>query len=353
MEEFVPNFENVEIIKKLYTTKNSSVYLIRNKSNNGSLSILKGIKKGNVTTKEVEMIKRERGFYEDNKSKKNPFFPYFLNPFKDQENVYMEISFIQGLNLSQLILNDHLLKFNYSESNLTLFICLLSQIISMIDQLHKEGYIYRDLKLNNIIIDKKLRCYLVDFGFVKHFDDKNKMVTSTVCGTLHMKAPEIFGVEKNKKSNYDGSMVDIYSIGVLMYEMYMGKPPFPYKTEDEDAYCTNIFSGIKDEIHFTSDFYGNISNDEDKEIVDNIKDLIKRCMEVNASKRIKMNDIKNHKLFKSNFEKFCKMNENLCLGESKHTQDIIKYIEFHGEFEEDYQISEEKKKMDDMFNQFF
>ena len=66
-----------------------------------------------------------------------------------------------------------------------------------------------------------------------------------------------------------------------------------------------------------------------------------------------MNEIKNHKLFKGNFEKFCKMNESLCLGENKHTQDIIKYIEFHGEFEEDYQMSDEKKKMDDMFNQFF
>lgn len=352
MDDFVPKFENIEIIKKLYTTKNSSIFLIRNKSNNNTLSILKGIKKGNVTTKEVEMIKRERGFYEYNKSKKNSLFPYFLNPFKDQENVYMEISFIQGLNLSQLILNDHLLKFNYSESNLTLYLCLLSQIISMIDQLHQEGYIYRDLKLNNIIIDKKLKCYLVDFGFVKHFDDKEKMITSTICGSLHMKAPEIFGIEKKKNSNYDGSMVDIYSIGVLMYEMYMGNPPFPYKTEDEDNYSNNVFTGIKDEIHFNG-FYGNISNIEDKEIIDNIKDLIKRCMNVDVDKRIKMNEIKNHKLFQGNFEKLCKMNESLCLGENKHTQDIIKYIEFHGEFEEDYQMSDEKKKMDDMFNHFF
>ena len=109
----------------------------------------------------------------------------------------------------------------------------------MIDQLHSEGYIYRDLKMNNIIIDKKLKCYLVDFGFVKHFDSDSAM-TNTVCGTLHMKAPELFLLSQKRKSEYDGFKVDIYSIGVLMYEMYMGQPPFPYTTSNEDEYSQMI-----------------------------------------------------------------------------------------------------------------
>ena len=57
----------------------------------------------------------------------------------------MEISFIEGLNLSQLLLNDNLLKFNLPNSNMKLY--LTSQIISMIDLLNSQNY--RDLKLKN------------------------------------------------------------------------------------------------------------------------------------------------------------------------------------------------------------
>ena len=62
MEENKPSLDGVDIIKPLYKTKNSIIYLIRNKSTKDNVSVLKGINKTNVTTKEVEMIKRERAF---------------------------------------------------------------------------------------------------------------------------------------------------------------------------------------------------------------------------------------------------------------------------------------------------
>lgn len=349
MEEYKPSFEGVEIIKSLYKTKNSIIYLIRNKNTKDNLSVLKGINKTNVTTKEAEMIKRERAFYEYNSKKDNILFPKFYHPFKDNVNIYMEISFIQGLNLSHLILNDHLLKFNYKEANFTLYLCLISQIISMIEQLHSEGYIYRDLKLNNIIVDKKLKCYLVDFGFVKHFDTDNTM-TNTVCGTLHMKAPELFLLSQKKKNEYDGFKVDIYSIGVLMYEMFMGRPPFPYKTENEDEYSQEVLKGLNNETHFNKDFYGDRIN---KEEIEQLKALIINCMNINPEQRITMKEIKEHKLFNGQFEKYKNLNEELMMSGEKQCKAIADYISFNGEFEEDYLISEEKKKMDDIFNQFF
>ena len=349
MEENKPSLDGVDIIKPLYKTKNSIIYLIRNKSTKDNVSVLKGINKTNVTTKEVEMIKRERAFYEYNSKKNNILFPKFYHPFKDNVNIYMEISFIQGLNLSHLIMNDHLLKFNYNDSNINLFLCLISQIISMIDQLHSEGYIYRDLKMNNIIIDKKLKCYLVDFGFVKHFDSDRAM-TNTVCGTLHMKAPELFLLSQKRQNEYDGFKVDIYSIGVLMYEMYMGQPPFPYTTSNEDEYSQMILKGLNNETHFNQTFYGDIKNKEDCEL---IKDLIINCMKTNPEERITMKEMKEHKLFKGQFEKYKNMNEELMMSGEKQCKAIADYINFNGEFEEDYLISEEKKKMDDLFNQFF
>ena len=77
MEENKPSLDGVDIIKPLYKTKNSIIYLIRNKSTKDNISVLKGINKTNVTTKEVEMIKRERAFYEYNSKKNNILFPKF------------------------------------------------------------------------------------------------------------------------------------------------------------------------------------------------------------------------------------------------------------------------------------
>ena len=230
-----PSFPGISIIKQLYKTKNSLIYLI-NDSNSyiteqeNKINILKSILKTSISGKDYEMLKRERDFYDKNKNKK---FPKFIHSYQDSLNLYMEISFIEGLNLSQLLLNDHLLKFNFPKSNINLYLNLTSQIIDMIDNLHKERFIYRDLKLNNIIIDKNLNLYLVDFGFVKNLPkDSNK--TSTICGTPHMKAPEIL-LTKNKKINeYNGYAVDIYSIGIILYEIYYGKAPFGYSFNKEN-----------------------------------------------------------------------------------------------------------------------
>ncbi len=83
------------------------------------------------------MIKRERSFYDSNKDKR---LPKFIHTYQDSLHLYMEISL--RIKLSQLLLNDNLLKFNFPNSNMKLY--LTSQIISMIDLLHCQKY--RDLK---------------------------------------------------------------------------------------------------------------------------------------------------------------------------------------------------------------
>ena len=192
-EEF--SFEGISIIKQLYKTKNSLIYLVNDLNSyiteqENKINVFKSILKSSISTKDYEMLKRERTFYDSNKDKR---FPKFIHACQDSLHLYMEISFVEGLNLSQLLLNDNLLKFHFPNSNMKLY--LTSQIISMIDLLHSQNYIYRDLKSNNIIIDKKFNLYLVDFGFVKNLPkDSNK--TSTICGTPHMKAPEILLTKK-------------------------------------------------------------------------------------------------------------------------------------------------------------
>jgi len=340
-----PSFPGINIIKQLYKTKNSLIYLI-NDSNSyitepeNKINVLKSILKTSISGKDYEMLKRERDFYDKNKNKK---FPKFIHSYQDSLNLYMEISFIEGLNLSQLLLNDHLLKFNFPKSNINLYLNLTSQIIDMIDNLHKERFIYRDLKLNNIIIDKNLNLYLVDFGFVKNLPkDSNK--TSTICGTPHMKAPEILLTKKNKLNDYDGFCVDIYSIGIILYEIYYGKAPFGYtfNNKNEEEFEELILNGIN------NDYF-------DNDIDPDLKDLIINCLNINPEKRFKMNDIKNHKYYNKNggFDKYIKINDELVNISDEQVKSFVDYIKFNGEFKEDYQMNEEKKRMDDLFNNFF
>lgn len=98
--------------------------------------------------------------------------------------------------------------------------CYTSQIISALKYLHAHRIIHRDLKLGNLFLNDKMEVKLGDFGLATKldFDGEKKR---TICGTPNYIAPEV--LEGKGGHSYE---VDVWSLGVIIYTLIIGKPPF-------------------------------------------------------------------------------------------------------------------------------
>ncbi|XP_041714968.1 protein kinase C epsilon type [Coregonus clupeaformis] len=152
-------------------------------------------------------------------ARKHPYLTQLFCCFQTKDRLFFVMEYVNGGDLMFQIQRSR--KFDEARSRF-----YAAEVTSALMFLHQHGVIYRDLKLDNILLDAHGHCKLADFGMCKE-GILNGVTTTTFCGTPDYIAPEIL-----QELEY-GPSVDWWALGVLMYEMMAGQPPFEADNEDD------------------------------------------------------------------------------------------------------------------------
>ncbi len=155
----------------------------------------------------------------------HPFVVGLHFAFQTKGKVYLVMDFLNG---GQIFY--HLKRQTMFQEDEVRFYA--AEITLALSHLHSLGIIHRDLKPENILLDSQGHVHLTDFGLARDFGARSDGVTGTYCGTVEYMAPEMVqGLEYSLA-------VDWWSVGILLFDMLTGSPPWTHK--NEKALCDLI-----------------------------------------------------------------------------------------------------------------
>eukprot|EP00051_Salpingoeca_urceolata_P027527 m.481879 g.481879 ORF g.481879 m.481879 type:complete len:364 (-) comp22354_c0_seq1:171-1262(-) len=261
------NLSAFELVRTLGTGSFGRVVLVRERLQPDSYAALKILEKEKVVKlKQVEHTLNERAILT---AVSFPFIVNLLAAFKDYCNLYMVMEFAPGGELFSHLRGAG----KFPEARARFY---GSQVVLALEYLQHMGIVYRDLKPENLLFDSKGYLKITDFGFAKHIEGGR---TWTLCGTPEYLAPEIILTKGYSKA------VDWWALGVLIYEMAAGYPPF-YAEQPLQIYEKILAGKIRFPAHFSRE----------------LRDLLKNLLTADLTKRYGnlrngVNDIKDHKWF--------------------------------------------------------
>nr|XP_019601674.1 PREDICTED: serine/threonine-protein kinase N1 isoform X2 [Rhinolophus sinicus] len=197
----------------------------------GELFAIKALKKGDIVARdEVESLMCEKRILAAVTNAGHPFLVNLFGCFQTPEHVCFVMEYSAGGDLMLHIHSDV-----FSEPRAVFYSAC---VVLGLQFLHEHKIVYRDLKLDNLLLDTEGYVKIADFGLCKEgmgYGDR----TSTFCGTPEFLAPEVL-----TDTSYTRA-VDWWGLGVLLYEMLVGESPFPGDDEEE------VFDSIvNDEVRY-------------------------------------------------------------------------------------------------------
>lgn len=194
------------------------VMLAEEKRTNGLYAIKVLKKEFIIENDEVESTRSEKRVFLTAARERHPFLLGLHSCFQTETRIYFVMEYVSG---GDLMLHIQRKQFSLRQAKF-----YASEVLLALEYFHANGVIYRDLKLDNILLTLDGHVKVADYGLCKE-NMWYGQTTSTFCGTPEFMAPEILLEQRY------GRAVDWWAFGVLTYEMLLGQSPFRGDDEDE------------------------------------------------------------------------------------------------------------------------
>lgn len=222
------------------------------KKDTGSIYALKILEKSHVKKKDqVENTKSERRVLE---IVNHPFIVKLHYAFQTGSALCLVMDFVNGGELFTYLKKERY----FHEEDARIW---SAEILLALEYLHSMDLIYRDLKPENVLLTAKGHVKLTDFGLARDVNDK--MTAKTVAGSPYYMAPEVLLMQGHD------TQADWWSLGILIYEMLTGLPPF-YSEDAKKAYQNLLTKAIE--------FPGHVS--------ESAQSLIRQLLNTDPSERL-------------------------------------------------------------------
>lgn len=207
------NMNDFRVIKLLGRGAFGEVNLCQSKLNNEYYAVKK--------LKKSEMVNRQEAFFMEEREllglAQGTWITRLEHAFQDSEYLYLVMEYLAGGNLLSLLYKQEVFDIEYTRF-------YLAEAILGIREIHNLGFVYRDLKPDNMMLDRHGHIKLADFGSAIRVDEKGFVPSNVPVGTPYYIAPEVLKAQDGRdKYSFES---DWWSLGIVLYEVMVGEPPF-------------------------------------------------------------------------------------------------------------------------------